>query len=65
MPKRKRSKPTIVETPEPVVLTEKEQLQSRQEELLSVLNWLEINKVNDIGQLQALLEQVNVRLTQV
>ena len=74
MPKGKK-KEVVVQEQEPKVelqlksqlnnQTEKEQLISRQEELLSHLNWLDVNKYQDKGQIEVALSQVNTRLTQI
>ena len=47
------------------VKTEKEQLLERQAELLSHLTWLQTNKLQDVGQIEVALSQVNLQLTQL
>ena len=51
--------------PEEKVVSEKEQTEVRQLELLGVHTWMVTNNIQDIGQLEVKLAQVNQRLTEL
>ena len=59
------SKPSPEPRPEAKPMSEKDQMLNRQSELMDIHNWLTVNAIQDIGQLEVKLSQVNHRLTEL